>query len=106
VPFPERPVRRGTAITTPTDAFITETQGSGTAASAGTSVVAITTCNGANQSFSVTITGLIPGDPASSFLQTNLVSDVPATSVPTDPNLVNAWGMSTVGSFCTSACPT
>src|SRR5262249_37550920 len=31
--------------------------------------------------------------PATTFLQTNLVSDVPGMAMRTDPNLVNPWGM-------------
>src|SRR5690348_4616424 len=31
--------------------------------------------------------------PSSDFVQTNLVSDVPGLATVTDPNLVNAWGL-------------
>jgi uncharacterized protein (TIGR03118 family) len=38
--------------------------------------------------------GTSPGEHASAFRQVNLVSDVPGAAALTDPDLVNAWGLS------------
>lgn len=38
------------------------------------------------------------GQAANQYSQTNLISDIPGVARITDPNLVNPWGMSTIGS--------
>jgi uncharacterized protein (TIGR03118 family) len=37
------------------------------------------------------------GDPANTYNQTNLISDIPGVARITDPNLVNPWGQATIG---------
>jgi uncharacterized protein (TIGR03118 family) len=40
------------------------------------------------------LSGAITAQPTQHYTQTNLVSDMPGVAATTDPNLVNAWGMS------------
>ena len=52
----------------------------------------------ASLTFAVAMVPLLaPGAFATSFEQTNLVSDLPGLAANQDPNLVNPWGMATNG---------